>query len=360
MDFSLSEEQLFLQSTVKNLLETECSLDTVRQDAKDGTTKNQPLFDSLTSLGVHGTLIDEEFGGVGLKLIEAALIAEVLGGNVATVPFMGNSVIAPLAIKLAGSDEQKNEWLPKIASGETTVGVALGEHVGARDNTKLESNGNSISGSAMFALETDGADSILVASQTGTLHLVNTDEIEITQLFTIDKTRSVAKLEFDSAGCESLESADDPGAVLSQIIDAGRIVIAADTLGAAQTMLEKSIDYAGERRQFNRVIGSFQAVKHMCAEMAAELEPCRSLIWYAAHAFDSIPEDARLTACHAKAHLAEVGRFVARKSTEVHGGMGFTDLLGLHYWFKRIELNRQLLGTPEFVRNEAAKLQEWL
>lgn len=111
-------------------------------------------------------------------------------------------------------------------------------------------------------------------------------------------------------------------------IDVGRVVLAADTLGAAQTMLDKAVDYAKERRQFNRVIGSFQAVKHMCSEMAAELEPCRSLLWYAAHAYTAIPEEGRLMACHAKAHLSEVGKSVARKSTEVHGGMGITDLRG--------------------------------
>ena len=116
-------------------------------------------------------------------------------------------------------------------------------------------------------------------------------------------------------------------------------------------------DYAKERQQFGRVIGSFQAVKHLCAEMAAELEPCRSLIWYAAHAFDAMPAEASLTAAHAKAHLSEIGRFVARTATEVHGGMGITDLLGLHYWFKRIGLDRQLLGGPERVRHLAAVMQ---
>ncbi len=95
----------------------------------------------------------------------------------------------------------------------------------------------------------------------------------------------------------------------------------------------------------------------MCAEMAASLEPCRSLVWYAGHALDHMPEESRVTACHAKAHLAEVGRFVAKTATEVHGGMGFTDLVGLHYWFKRIGANRQLLGSPELVREEAARLQ---
>jgi alkylation response protein AidB-like acyl-CoA dehydrogenase len=98
----------------------------------------------------------------------------------------------------------------------------------------------------------------------------------------------------------------------------------------------------------------------MCAEMAAALEPCRSLVWYAAHAFDHAPDESTLMACHAKSHLSEVGRFVARTSTEVHGGMGFTDLAGLHYWFKRIGLDRQLLGGPELVRNEAARVQGWI
>jgi len=134
-------------------------------------------------------------------------------------------------------------------------------------------------------------------------------------------------------------------------------MLAADTLGAGWHMIDQAVAYAKERKQFDRVIGSFQAVKHMCAEMAAELEPCRSLVWYAAHAFDAIPADAALTAAHAKAHTSEIGRFVARTATEVHGGMGMTDLLGLHYWFKRIGLNRQLLGGPERVRDLAAAMQ---
>ena len=134
-------------------------------------------------------------------------------------------------------------------------------------------------------------------------------------------------------------------------------MLAADTLGAAQNMLDQAVAYAKEREQFNRPIGSFQAVKHLCAEMAAQLEPCRALVWYAAHALSAAPDEAHLVACHAKAHLAEVGAFVARTATEVHGGMGFTDLLGLHYWFKRIGFNRQALGTPELVREEAARAQ---
>lgn len=359
MDFALSEEQQFLQQTVKDLLTDSCGLDVVRADASENQTKNAKLFEALTQLGIQGTLISEDYGGVGLRLLDAALIAEALGASVATVPFIGSSVVAPLAITLAGSDEQKNSWLPRLASGEVTCGIALGEHVGARDNKPIVSNGGMLSGVAMFALDVQESDVFLIASASGELHLVDANDIAIQRLYSIDKTRSIGELTLNNAPSDTLASSPNPRETLERVIDAGRIAVAADTLGAAQTMLEKAIAYAGERQQFNRVIGSFQAVKHMCAEMAAELEPCRSLIWYAAHAFDAIPEESMLTACHAKAHLAEVGRFVARKATEVHGGMGFTDLLGLHYWFKRVELNRQLLGTPEFVRNIAAEAQGW-
>jgi alkylation response protein AidB-like acyl-CoA dehydrogenase len=120
------------------------------------------------------------------------------------------------------------------------------------------------------------------------------------------------------------------------------------------------VAYALERKQFNRVIGSFQAIKHLCAEMAANIEPARALVWHAAHAIDEDMEDADVMVCLAKSLLADVGTFVARTSTEVHGGMGFTDLVGLHYWFKRIGANRQLLGSPERVREEAARLQGWV
>ncbi len=176
-----------------------------------------------------------------------------------------------------------------------------------------------------------------------------------TTLETIDRTRSVGELIFDGVAAETLPDADP--AVCEKVLDIGRTMLAADTLGAAQCMLDQAVAYAGQREQFGRVIASFQAVKHMCAEMASSLEPTRAFVWYAGHAIHEGASDAHLAACHLKAHLGEVGRFVAKTSTEVHGGMGFTDLVGLHYWFKRIGLNRQLLGSPERLRIEAAQAQ---
>ena len=139
--------------------------------------------------------------------------------------------------------------------------------------------------------------------------------------------------------------------------DAGWVALAADTLGAAQHMIDQAVAYAKQREQFGRVIASFQAVKHLCAEMVAQLEPSRAFVWYAGHQLGESPVEAGLTVCQLKPHLDEVGRSVAKTATEVHGGMGFTDLLGLHYWFKRIGFNRQMLGSPEYLRRQAARTQ---
>ena len=141
------------------------------------------------------------------------------------------------------------------------------------------------------------------------------------------------------------------------MLDAGRVVLAADSLGASERAIELAVAYALQRKQFKRLIGSFQAVKHMCAEMVAELEPDRSLVWYAAHSFDAIPDESALMANHAKALLSEIGTFVVRTATEVHGGIGFTDEQNLHFWFKRVGVDRQLLGAPDALRAEAAELQ---
>ena len=209
-----------------------------------------------------------------------------------------------------------------------------------------------------------GADHFLVAADGGrSLAIVDGQAAGLTQvpLKTIDRTRGFGELEFD--GVEVAEWIGEPGGateICSRVLDAGRVVLAADILGASGRALEKAVAYALERKQFERLIGSFQAVKHLCAEMVAELEPARSLVWYAGHAFDELPGEATTMACHAKSHLSEVGPFIVRTATEVHGGIGFTDEQNLHYWFKRVGVDRQLLGSPEAVRNEAARAQGWV
>ncbi|MFL2699710.1 MAG: acyl-CoA dehydrogenase, partial [SAR86 cluster bacterium] len=218
---------------------------------------------------------------------------------------------------------------------------------------------NKVNGKALFVIDGENATHFIFSTKLGGMFIVDSSDpgIELIKLTSIDKTRSYYEIILQDAKIDLLEKTASSHEAINKTVDAGRIMLAADTVGASQVMINKSVEYAKERKQFGRVIGSFQAVKHMCAEMAAELEPCYSIVWHAAHCFDSSPEEARLMACQSKSHVSEVGKMVSKKATEVHGGMGFTDLLGLHYWFKRIGMNRQLLGSPELVRDEAGKIQ---
>jgi alkylation response protein AidB-like acyl-CoA dehydrogenase len=358
VEFALSSDQTMLQESLERTLARVCPLERVRK-AAEAREPARDVWDALVELGVAGILIPEAFGGAGLSLLDVALVSEMLGRYVAPAPFIATSVLAPLALISAGSEAQQHEWLPRLAAGKALAGIAISEAIaGARDGAGVSSEDGRLSGSALFVLDFADADIFIVADTRGGLHLAKADAAGLTKiaLTTIDTTRVLGELRFDSVAAEPLDSGD-AAATLARLRDAGWVMLAADTLGAGTRMIEKAVDYAKERQQFGRAIGSFQAVKHLCAEMAAELEPCRALVWYAAHAFDAIPAEASLTAAHAKAHTAEIGRFVARTSTEVHGGMGFTDLLGLHYWFKRIGLDRQLLGGPERVRHLAAEMQ---
>jgi len=361
MEFGLSDDQKMMQESIERTLERVAPLERVRKAA--GREPFAPdVMKALVELGVPGILIEEEFGGLGLGLLDAVLAAEALGRHVAPVPFVASSVMAPLALAGAGSEKQKKTYLPKLASGESIAGVAISEQAaGAREKAGISAKGGKLSGKTLFVLDFAGADFFIVADKFAGLHIVDAKAkgLEKIQLTTIDATRSLGELAFDNVDAEPLSSGN-PAATLDHMIDAGRIMLAADTLGAGGRMIEKAVAYAKERQQFGRVIASFQAVKHMCAEMVAELEPCRALIWYAAYAFDAFPDQSRRMAAHAKAHTSEVGTFVARTATEVHGGMGFTDLLGLHYWFKRIGFDRQALGGPEKVRHDAAVAQGWV
>ena len=360
MYFGLSEEQSFFKDNVRKYLEEHATVDNIRHIAS-GDKKNlsSEIHQGLLNLGINGLLIPEEFGGLGLDLLFAAVVSEALGGGVGPTPFIAPYVMAPIAIKHAGSKTQQENYLSKIATNEYRFGVGFTEFIGKRNDAGIIFSDNKLNGSAMFVLDVNNATHLLLADEKGQIFVVDakSSDIEIVNLTTIDKTRQYSEVICKNLEAELLENSSDSEGPINQAIDAGRIMLAADSLGASQTMIDKAVNYAKERKQFGRAIGSFQAVKHMCAEMTADLEPCYALVWHAAHCHDHSPDEARLMACHAKAHVSEVSKGIAKKAIEVHGGMGFTDLLGLHYWFKRIGLNRQILGSPELVREEAYKTQ---
>jgi len=356
VDFGLSEDQVLLEKTLRSFLADRVPIERVRELREAACPEDRELWGALAELGAAGVLVPEEHDGSGLGLLDAALVAWSLGRAVAPTPFLGSSVMAPVAFRALGGDPPA-AWLAGIASGGNVVGVAATEAFSQREGAGLELADGVLRGKALMALHACAADLLLVVFGDAGLAVVRADApgLTATRLSTIDATRCTAELVFDGVRPEA--AFPDAGAARRRMLDAGRIALAADTLGACEAMIERSVAYARERRQFGRPIGSFQAVKHLCAEMVAELEPARSLLWYAAHAFDARPEEAPELACHLLAHVSEIGREIASVSTQVHGGVGWTDEQNLHFWFKRIGVARHLLGGPELLRERAAALQ---
>ena len=361
MEFGLSLEQRQFDDSLRDFLKDRLPMERLRALAEPGHGFEEDLWNGLTNLGLPGLLVPERFGGAGLGVLDAAAAAEALGYAAAPMPFAGPTVMAPLAFIHSATEAQQNDYLPLAAAGEARIAVGFAGLAGQTGAASATLENGKLTGAIHGIMDASAATHILIYLRDGTAALVETNAQGVTtkQHRALDRTRPLTDVTFNGAPVEILGAANDKLAAARRVLDAGRVILAADTLGAAQTMLDRAVAFAKERVQFGRVIGSFQGVKYMLADCVTTLEPCRGMVWHAAHAQDALPDEARLTACHAKAHVAEVAREIARMTTETHGGMGFTDLLGLHYWFKRIGFNRQVLGGPERCREEAAALQGW-
>jgi len=360
MDFGLSEEQRLLESNLRRFLADTVPVARVREIAGRPDGRDDALWHGLAGLGALGVLVPSSDGGSGLGLLDAVVVATELGRAVAPCPFLGSAVMAPVALAEAATPAQRKEWLPRLADGSLRVGIAATALFGRREGMGIRLEGDRLRGTAVFVLDGE-ADAYLVPVERAGLAWVPRDAegLSVELLPSIDRTRRFAELSLARVAPEWVGGNAGAERAIGRMLVAGRVAVAADLLGASERALERAVAYAGQREQFGRPIGSFQAVKHLCAEMAAELEPARALVWHAAHAFGAAPDEAPLLAAHAKAHLSEVGSFVVRTATEVHGGIGFTEEGELHLWFKRVGVDRQILGTPDRAREDAARLQGW-
>ena len=362
MYFGLSEDQKFFQENVSKFLDDQCGLDCIRTITEDSQSNLQEhIQNGLVNLGINSLLIPEEYGGLGLDMLFTAAVSQSLGGGVAPFSFTGPYVMAPIAIVYGGSEGQKEKYLKGMSQNTIRMGVGFSEYIGARDGAEIKIKNNKVSGKALFVLDAKNSTHLMLSNKEGVIGIVTSDAdgVDIIDLTAVDKTRNFSEIYLNNVDIDVLGLTQENNNAITKSIDAGRISIAADSLGASQRLIDKAVEYSKERKQFGRVIGSFQAVKHMCAEMVSDLEPCYSLVWHAAHCFTYMQEESRLMSCHAKSHLSEISKLISKKATEVHGGMGFTDLMGVHYWFKRIGVNRHILGAPELVREEAAKIQNF-
>jgi len=377
MDFGLSDEQELLQRTARDFLARECPTALVREVARSEDGFSRSLHEKMAAMGWTGLVIPEAYGGLGLQMLDLAALCEELGRVVMPGPFLSSSVLATLALMLAGSSAQRKEWLPRLASGEAIGTLALLEEsdrldaAGVSARCSKSRNGFRLSGTKLFVTDAQAADFFVTAvrsrgrDENGVcLFLVpgGARGVSVKPLESIDLTRRFCEVDLDAVElpASALLADESKGwKVVSRVLDAACVVLAADSLGGAQRALEMSVEYAKVREQFGRPIGSFQAVKHICAEMLSEIEPARSLVWYAAYAYDREPRNAARAAAMAKARLSDVYSRTTNRAVQIHGGIGFTWEHDMHLWFKRAKWNEAAFGDATFHRERLASLSNF-
>ena len=377
IDFGLSEEQEALQRSAREFLARECPPALVRETAKADDGVPRALYRQMAELGWMGLLVPEKQGGLGLAALDLALVLEELGRVAAPGPFLPTQLVIAGLLR-AGSSAQRAAWLPRLVAGEAFATVAHVEEsdqqepAGIQTRAARKGDGWVLSGAKLFVPEAQAADVFLVAARTeaGTgpegvsLFLVDRGVrgVRVKPHRHVDLSRRFGEVVLKDVTLPDSALLGDAGQgwpVLARLLDLAAVGIAADSLGGAQRAFEMAIEYSRVREQFGRKIGSFQALKHIAAEMLADIEPARSLVWYAAYAWDRRPRDAARAAAMAKASLGDVYSRTVRRSVEMHGGIGFTWEFDLQLWFKRAHTNETLFGDPSFHRERVAQLERF-
>ena len=372
MDFGFSEEQEMLRESARGLLEKECPSAAVRRLMDDERGYDPALWKKMAELGWTGLTIAEEFGGAALTYVDLALVMEEMGRALLPSPFIWTAMAAE-AIRRAGSDAQKRAILPKIAAGEMIAAIAWMEPPGSWDAagikaTARESGGEfTLDGVKLFVNDGHLADLMIVAARTGgageagvTLFAIDARRrgVAVTPLKTMDQTRKLSEVRLEGVRAGANEAIGAIGGgwkTLAEVIDRGKVMIAAEMMGGAQKALEMSVEYAKLRVQFGRPIGSFQAVQHKCANMMVDVESAKSAVYYAAWAVSNESPEAPLAAALAKAAASDAYRRVTAEAIQVHGGIGFTWDHDLQLYFKRAKSAEFTFGDAAWNRELVAR-----
>ncbi|MBV9841014.1 MAG: acyl-CoA/acyl-ACP dehydrogenase [Sphingomonadaceae bacterium] len=358
MNFLLSEDQLALLDGLAALLRDRCDAQHVHKlfDTPGEAVIDTALWAQLVEFGVPAIFVPEQHGGLGLEMIDLAIVAEALGAFAAPVPFFGHA-IATVAIALGGSEAQKAKWLPRLASGELLGTITLGEGKAAwLPEEWTLSAAAPLSGVKTLVPNAAEADLIVVGVTEGLAIVAKGAGIVTARLDGADRTRPLDTVTFEGATAELLE---DGKAATARLIDAAAVLLAADAFGGAERCVQMSVDYARMREQYGVQIGQFQGLRYQLVKMALATEPSRGLYWYAAHAWGEIPEQASHAAAQAKAHLTDTYLQVTRDTVEAHGGIGFTWEHDTHIYMKRAMWDWAWLGAPSRHRLRAAELIGW-
>jgi alkylation response protein AidB-like acyl-CoA dehydrogenase len=364
---ALTEEQEELRRSVRRFLEDVSPVREVRRLMDSEAGYDPAVWSRMAGqLGLQGLHIPDEHGGAGLGQVELAVVFEELGRSLACVPYLATAGMAANALLASGDDSAQRDLLPRLASGEAVGTLAVAEDGGRWDldsvaaEARPAGHGWVLDGHKAFVVDGGQADLIVVAARAPaglSAFVVEAGAPGMTRTAppTLDQTRRLARLELATTPARLIGEEGDAGGWLSKTLDLAAVALAAEQVGGAQRCLEMAVEYAKTRQQFGRPIGSFQAVKHRCADMLVRVESARSAAYYAAWAAAEDSDELPVVASLAKAYCSEAYFFAAAENIQVHGGIGFTWEHDAHLYFKRAKASELLLGDPAYHRELLAQ-----
>ena len=367
MNFAFTEEQEELRKTVRSFLESKSPESAVREQMDTAAGFDPAVWKQAgEQLGLQGLHIPEQYGGSGYSYVELGIVLEEMGRSLLCAPFFSTVVLAANTLIHSGDEAAKKQYLPGIASGETIATLAFTEPSGKWDQAGItlpatkSGDGYTLTGTKMFVIDGNTAGLIIVAARTEngvSLFAVDGDAAGLTRtnLSTMDQTRKQSKLEFANTPATLIGAEGKGWDVIGTVLDLAAVGLAAEQVGGAQKVLEMAVEYAKVRVQFGRPIGSFQAIKHKCADMLLEVESAKSAayygMWCASEMNDELPSVASL----AKAYCSEAYFHATAENIQIHGGIGFTWEHPAHLYFKRAKSSELLFGDPTYHRELLAQ-----
>ncbi len=373
MDFGFSEEQEMLRQSARGLLEKECPTSIVRKLMEDARGYDPELWKKIGGLGWHGLVMPEEFGGAGLTYIDLTVVLEEIGRVLLPSPFIWTVLFAE-AIRRGASPVARRRLLPKLATGDLIGTLAYMEPSGSYDAdgiimpARREGGEFVLEGQKVFVPDAHVADCMVVAARSAgqgtrgiTLFAIEMKRagVSVIPLKTMDQTRKLSEVRFDAVRATADDVIGEPEQgwrILAEVIDRGKLMMAAEMCGGAQKALEMAVDYAKIREQFGRPIGSYQAISHKCANMLVDVEGAKSATYAAAWALTNETDDASLGAAIAKAAASDAYRRTTADAVQIHGGIGFTWEHDMHLYFKRAKSSEVMFGDATYNRELVAQM----
>ena len=357
MLMQFDKEQEELRRTLRRFLETKSSSEEVRRLMETEEGYDPAVWKQMADqLGLQGLAIPEEFGGSGFSILETALVTEEMGRALLPAPYLA-TVLAANLLQLSDDQQAKTDLLPGIADGSTIATVALAEADGKWTAENLQTSatqsgdGWTLEGQKSFVLDGTTASLLLVVAQAPggpSVFAVEGSASGLTRrgLTTLDMTRKLAEVGFSGTPARLVGAEGDAATLVPQLMRTAVVLLATEQVGGAQRCLERTVEYVNIRFQFGRPVGSFQAVKHRCADMLLEVESARSAAYYALWALAEGAEDAEISVDLAKAYCSEAYWIAASDSIQLHGGIAFTWEHDAHLYYRRAKSTSLLFGTP--------------